>query len=92
MPVSVNNTTSVCHLTAPITLPLVGTCKSPAVLVAAADHVVSASLLHHAIFLGSPPEPMANMCLSFVTMTPRLPVGALVIAVPAESGVLFPPP
>ena len=51
--------TSVCHLTALNTLPPVGICKSPAVFVDAAVHVVLASLEDHCTFLGSPPAPRA---------------------------------
>ena len=67
--------------------PPVGIIKSPAVLVALEVQFSLSSRVDHAIFLGSSDEPTATRCLSLVTNALRLPVGALVTAVPIVSGV-----
>ena len=67
-------------------MPPVGICKSPAVLVDAAVHVVVVSLDDQAIFLGSPLAPNAITCRSLLTNTPAQFVGALVRTIPVASG------
>ena len=58
-------------------------------LLAEAVHDVLFSLSLHCIFLGSPPAPIQTTCLSLVTITPKLFVGALasVVTELAEEGL-----
>ena len=79
--------TSAPNLTAYNALPPVGICRSPAVLVAFAVQLFLSSLVDHATFLGSPAEPIETKCLSLVTITASLLVGALVTTVAIVSAV-----
>ena len=68
-------------------LPPVGIIKSPAVFIAVGVQTVFLSLPDQATNLGSSLDPIATKCLSLVTTTDWLPVGALVTAVAIVSGV-----